>query len=1128
MNFKPLIDIHIHSYYSLLDGVNSPLEIIKTAKKHGAEAVVITDHANMAGCFEFYLNCQKEKIKPIIGCELYMKENLKDNNKKLKYFHGIFIAQNRKGLENLFKLSSMGYKEGHFEFNRPIVSFDDILKHSEGLIFTIGCMQGISGAVFDIPYDKTCEMIEKFYNVFKDRMYIEIAPSKVDKDWNRSLKRHMPIDAKEYTFDAMTFQTNCLQEIHNKRALYLAIKYNLPVVLGTDAHMVSSDLKPIQDLLIKSAPYNKDGWHFGSIHSMLSSEEAWQLLQINHPYIPIDFFQLILDNNQKLADSVEEYNLTFNTIIPKFKLSNHTLYKEGMTERELMLAIIVNLNRLPNNQMYVNRLKEELTVICDNGLADYTNYFLILSDIVRFAKENDVTVGPGRGSVGGCLLAYLLGITDIDPIKYGLSFARFLNAGRLIAGHPPDIDLDFSNRDRVIQYIFDTYGEEHAAMVGTLQTIRIKAALKDIVRHIKYNGKLPNSDEIHKITAIIPTAPQMYPSELEYLEGFTDDDGIKHKGLLDENRLLATYLDSNKSIGNPPMSMMHILRQILEKPRYQSKHAGGIVITPEPIDTSIPTRYFNSQKCTQVDYRTLERIGGMKIDILGVNTLNYISDAIKLIKQRHNVDCSPWYLKDDSKVYKMLGNGDTATVFQFDTNLVRPYLTIIKPTSISDLALITSVVRPGGIDSVLSDGVAVAEHFILRKIGKEKISYLDPLLEPILKETYGLVVYQEQITKIFEVIGGFTETEADDARRAIGKKDLKVLLSLKGRLFQYAQGQHKWQLEKCESLWNSFIGAANYAFNKAHAIGYSMLAYACAYFKYHYPLEWWSAVLSHSDSDKIKQYLNNVKDVIIPPNVNKPNCQWVIEGKKLVTPLTLVRGLGETVVQEIQKAHAESPFKSFEDFYKRVNKTRVNRGIILNLIVTSCFEGLYYNSENSTLIKNNIERVIDCFMTLRNKKNDILPPEYTNLDNRLKKISLRAFLLPIFTCNYLYEFEDVISKLSQYKKDNKYHVLGQYRIFEDWKNLPDNGFAIVGAISRVESKHFNDKKTGKRKQYLRVTLENDANQLKMVLWPNVLTPHVKSEFKENNLMIIVGRLKINKFNNVKDLEYIEHVCLFNG
>lgn len=704
--------------------------------------------------------------------------------------------------------------------------------------------------------------------------------------------------------------------------------------------------------------------------------------------------------------------------------------------------------------------------------------------------------------------AWAVGMTDEQP------------SGQMIVDSPapPDIDLDFSNRDPVVDYIFETYGTDHTAMVGTFLTIKTKFALRDIARYMN-GGTLSNEDPVHRICRTVEIAPQSYPTEKAWLLGFTDEHDVYHRGHLEDNKELANYLDTHPDVKT-------LLFQILEKPRSLGKHAGGIVITPMPIDEVVPTRYFDGKKCTQISHKTLEKIGGMKIDILGVNTLNWIFDALTLIQDRHNLKLNPWDLPDDPDIWTMIGKGDAETIFQFDTNTVIPFLKRIKPKSIHDLILITSLCRPGGLDSTLEDGATVAEHFVKRANGEEKVRFLDPLLEDNLGDTHGLVVFQEQIQKIFETIGGFDPIASDNARRAVGKKDLALINSLQGKLFDNAVKNLGWSLPKCEALWQSFIGAANYSFNRAHACAYAIIAYACAFLKKRYPLEWWCSVLSFQEPEKVAEYLPSITSFIRYPNVNRPASKWKIDGDKIVAPLSLVRGCGPTAVQEILEKHVAGPFLSFVDYMLRIDKRKANKTVTLNLIVAGCFDGLPV--VNDGLPETSMTAFIAKFFELRDEE---IPEGYRDL-GKMQMIGMRKATLPIFTLNAVKEFWDAIKTQPNFSViQGKLPALSGCPIIQNFSKFPsligswEGDICIIGLVDSAEVFYYTPKSgrnAGVKQSALRVVLSNDGRQAEFVVWSNDLTK-ARQTLYTGNLVSCIGLLEnyrgevVLKFKTARNL-----------
>jgi len=1140
---KPFVDTHVHSHFSLLDGVTSPADNVKRAKALGMPAIAVSDHGTVAGIYEHYNACKKEGLVPLLGNELYFKLTLKDGDKDRKYFHGVFLAMNEVGYKNLLKLSSIGYRPDHYEFGRPVVSVDEILANSDGLVYSTGCMIGIVGVAQrrQLSFEESDALFARFADVFRGRMFVEMGPAQVCTDWKK-----LGEDTKEYGFierpyknvegEGVEIWTNCLQVEHNLRAQRLALKHNLPTIIASDAHMADPALKPVQDMLISGASNNR--FHFHQVHAMLSSDETWAMIQQNHPYIVLPQFEGMIENTHQIVDLCKDFKLKFASMIPTYigsqanmmdaawggqhgqvdanlvpslsVGSNHPLYQPGMSSRDLMLKIIEANGRMRyGDPVYESRLEEEIRVICDNGVTNYTDYFLILADIVRAAKDRGVGTGPARGSAGGCLLSYLLGITAIDPIKWNLNFTRFLNEGRLKAGSPPDIDLDFSDREKMVDYVFERYGEEHAAMVGSFLTIKTKNALKDIARW-KAGGHLPENDPVHRITATIKSAPQFYPGENAFLHGFTDADGIAWPGHLEENKVLREYLDENQDVKD-------LLYKILEKPRSMGKHAGGVVITPGPIDETIPTRYYDNRKCTQISYKQLEKIGGMKIDLLGVNTLNWIWDAVKLIKERHGVDIDPWNLEEEQAVFEPTWIGQSDTIFQFDTHLVSPFLRRIKPRRIHDLILITSICRPGGLDSTLEDGKTVAEHFVLRYSGKEPVSYLDPILEPILGDTYGLVVFQEQIQKIFEVVGGLDPVASDNARRAVGKKDLALINSIKGSLIEGAARLHGWDAEKAQKLWESFIGAANYSFNRAHACAYAIIAYACAWLKFHYPAEWWVSVLTSSSTDDIKRYLNVVHDQVQLPHVNSPAARWTIRDSdhKLLAPLSLVKGMGPKAVAHLEaKVAVGGPFQSFDDFYRRAQGRVLHKGIIMSMCFADCFKGLPAADGGAPQTE-----TAPFIARLHELRKESLPAAFVDM-SKTSLIRKKMTVMSIYSVDLTKEFESVLMERTDYEQRSGLTMIAKRPLIANFSKFPivagkfQGEIAILGMVLEKDSFTFlakSGRDEGKRVTAYRVTIVNDGRICEIVIWPSMARRLDLKAIQKGSIILGFGPLKFDTF-----------------
>lgn len=703
------------------------------------------------------------------------------------------------------------------------------------------------------------------------------------------------------------------------------------------------------------------------------------------------------------------------------------------------------------------------------------------------------------------------------------------------AGYP-DIDTDFGYPNKVFEYVRNKYGNDHVARVGSFQTMKVKWALKAIWRE-RNGGPLEFDHPINALCETIKAAPAIFKTERDYLLGFENEDG-RHPGLIETHQGLRQHLEDYPEVKT-------LLFSILQKPHAAGQHAAGIVISPVPIDDICPTRYAGDQKVTQVDYRQLEKLGLLKYDFLGLVTLLYIDGALKLIKERRGITLDPWNLPDDQEVYSDFARAAVKTVFQFDTDVVYNFLIQTSPRSISDLAAITAVGRPGCLDSVMPDGRTVADHFIARKQNREAAAAIDPALDPILGDTVGLSVYQEQIQKIFEVAAGFSPLASDDARRAIGKKKLEIMEKIRPQFVEGCKTIHGWDEEKAISVWSSFLGAANYAFNKSHSFSYVTISYACAYLKHYYPLEWWCSVLTYveahgSKPDKLKDYLSAVHDAVDPPHVNSSRDRWTITpDSRLRAPLSLIKGVGTAALQDICSA---SPFVSIEDYRLRIGKAAKNKGVFTRLAVCGCFDGLPLRKGEAP-VGDDYCAMIDFYINYDKgprAKRELVPEKYRNL-NRLDKILSKIDLMGLRRYNYISLLSDVFEYMESMDPISFSHkrigedakvvrylhgipiiedltLLGQYHSMAN--HAPA---AIAGLISNVKEFSYTSKRDGALQTALKVTVENGGHEVVIVLWPDAYSRVNKGDFVEDKFVIVIGEVRYSSYSHAYDIHYKEHV-----
>jgi DNA polymerase-3 subunit alpha len=898
MSNPEFVHLHVHSEYSLLDGVPSISELIKKAKELKMSALALTDHGNLFGIIEFYENAINEGIKPIIGMEAYVAVNSR-TQKPLKedensYYHLTILAKDDEGLKNLFKLSTHAYLEGFY--TRPRIDKELLEKYSKGLIILSGCPKSeISQNILVDNYENTKKIIGWFYEIFKDDFYFEIQDVGIEE--NKKINREL---------------------------LEISKKLNIKVVATNDVHYLNKEDYIIQDILL-------------AIHTKTRLDDP-KRFKINTREIymksPIEMYELFkgyefaLKNTLEIAEKCGYYNISLdpnNLKLPKLEqnLSLRELAYKGLKEK---------MGEIP--EVYKQRLELELETIEKLG---FEGYFLIVYDIVNFAKKNNIPVGPGRGSAAGSLVLYALDVTKIDPIKYNLLFERFLNPERI---SPPDVDLDFADikRDKVIDYIFEKYGFNSTAQIITFNTLGPKAAIKDVARVYGY----PYS-EINYLTKLIPYNPNVQKTKDEIFEEINQIPEIK---------------EAKKS--NPLLEeIFKYAKAITGKPRTTSVHAAGIAITPDDITNYTPLALSKSSTkkekiiTTQFDKDTLEKLGILKIDLLGVTVLSIIEKTVELIKSRKDENFDIYKIPlDDKKTYEMLWKGKLIGIFQLEASRGMKELVMkMKPDRFEDLIALIALYRPGALNW--------ANEYIERKFGRKQIDYIFDELEDILKETYGIIIYQEQVMQIANKLAGFTLGQADVLRKAIGKKKKELMDQMKDEFINSAINRGK-DPEKVYKLWETIEKFAEYSFNKSHSAGYALLTYQTAYLKANYTTEFYTAMLT-LEMLKGQQFYKKAPAIIyeakqfgitiLPPDINESDYEFKIEDEnKIRYGLGGIKGIGINTIEEIIKARKIGKFRSIEDLKIRVKG--INKKTLEALIKSGACDNII-KSRKSALLKIN-------------------------------------------------------------------------------------------------------------------------------------------------------------------------------
>ena len=879
------VHLHLHTQFSLLDGANQIEPLVRQIKTFGQPAVAMTDHGNMFGAIEFYRKAKEIGVKPIIGCEAYMALGSRHAKKDSglahnDYYHLILLARNLTGYQNLIKLVSKAYLEGFYY--KPRMDKEILKEHHEGLIALSGCLSG------EIPYligqkDMTGAMAVagEFQELFgKEHFYLEVQANGLDH-----------------------------QRIANAGLIEIHKKLGIPLAGTNDCHYLKKeDARPHELMLCLQT-----GKTLSDPARMKFDTDQLYVKSTEDIAPAFAEFPGAVTNTCRIADHCELELALNKTHLPQYK-APEGYTRESYVEYLAIEGLKSRLTERPSTipvAVYEQRLREELMVICSMGFA---GYFLIVWDIIRFARSRGIPVGPGRGSAAGSLVAYALRITDLDPLVYTLLFERFLNPERVSL---PDIDMDFcmDRRGEVLNYVVDKYGSDHVAQIITFGTLGAKAAIRDVGRVLE----MPYADA-DKVAKLVP-------NQLN----------ITLEQALETEPRLRELVDTDPKV----RELMTIARSLEGLARHASTHAAGVVISEEPLTDHVPLyKGANDEIVTQYSMGDVEKIGLVKFDFLGLKTLTMIRRAETLINESHpgppplSVDLLPF---DDAKTFALLSSGKTTGIFQLESSGMRDLLAGFKPDRFEDIIAIIALYRPGPMDLI--------PDFIKRKQGKVPIVYELPELEPILKDTYGVIVYQEQVMAIANTVAGFTLGQADILRRAMGKKKPEEMEKLRVKFLEGAR-QKKIAEKKAEKLYELIQKFAGYGFNKSHAAAYAVVCYQTGYLKAHHPTEFMAALMTSDmgNQDKVVGYFTECRDLgikVLGPDVNESQKNFgVVEGA-IRFGLAAIKNVGEGAVDSVLAIRADSGrFTSFFDFCRRVDLHKVNKRMLEGLIKAGAFDSL--------------------------------------------------------------------------------------------------------------------------------------------------------------------------------------------
>jgi DNA polymerase III subunit alpha len=902
VDVSQFVHLHLHSGFSLLDGACSHEALAEKAAKHGMPAIAVTDHGNLFGAMGFYEAATKAGVKPIIGCEMYVSKTTRTDRDPAsgRPNHLILLCENQTGYRNLVKLVSKSYLEGFYY--KPRIDKDLLAEHSEGLIGLSACLNGeVSANLLANRFDEAEAAAGRFQDIFgKDRFFLEIHDHGLDKQ--RKIIPDM-LKISERTGIKTTATNDCH---YMERTDCRAHDILLCIQTGKTVNDPNRMKFYTDQFYVKTRQEMDDV--FGEIPNVLDQT--------------VEIASRCSLKLEKVTNPFPEF-----AVPPGFSIDSYfaKVVQDGYEERMQLLKPLSDKGLLKNPiSMYEERMNREVRMIQN---MKFSGYFLIVWDLIRYARECGIPVGPGRGSAAGSLASYCMRITDIDPLQYGLLFERMLNPERVSL---PDIDIDFctNRRGEVMDYVTRKYGRENVSQIITFGTMAARGVLRDAGR-----GMDMTYAEVDKIAKMVPT-------ELH----ITLDKAIK------DNPELKSLVSSDPRVRD----LMDIAKRLEGLARHASTHAAGVVISPQPLTDIVPIYKSSKDEITTMYPMTdIEKIGLLKIDFLALTTLTIIDDTLKMLKQLAGIELDMDTLAfDDEKSYELFSAGLTNGVFQFESSGMKDILRRFKPSSLEHITALNALYRPGPI------GGGMIDDFINRKHGKKKVEYELPELKGILAETYGVIVYQEQVMQIANLVAGYSLGEADLLRRAMGKKKVEEMAAQREKFVAGAQEKGFKDAKKVARLFDLMEQFAGYGFNKSHAAAYAVLAYRTAYLKAHYPNYFLAAILTseRGSQEKIVKYINECREMnisILPPDVNHSDVYFTPTPAGIRFGLTAIKNVGENAIVSIV---AGKPFTSLFDFCERVDLRAVNKRVVESLIKAGAFDSV--GSERS-LLYNNVDRAMD-------------------------------------------------------------------------------------------------------------------------------------------------------------------------
>lgn len=1071
MTYKDkFIHLHVHTEFSLLDGSSRIEDLLDRTKELGMDAIAITDHGAMFGVIKFYKEAYNRGIKPILGSEVYVAINkyTEKEPKDKNQYHLVLLAENNIGYRNLMNIVSEGYVNGFYY--KPRVDHDVLAKYSEGIIALSACLAGeVQTHILNGNYNKAKEIALKYNEIFgQNNFFLELQDHGMEE-----------------------------QKWVNQQLIKMSKETGIPLVATNDVHYLKRDDAIVHDVLLCI----QTGKTIDDTDRMKFPTDQFYLKSYDEMKSIFGSVEEALENTARIAERCN-VTLDFDTLhLPEYKVP------EGYTNVEYLEKLC--MEGLKNRYKTITpEIKErfdfEFNTIVQMG---YIDYFLIVWDFIRFAKEEGIEVGPGRGSAAGSIVSYALGIIDIDPLEYDLLFERFLNPERVSM---PDIDIDFcyERREEVIDYVVEKYGENRVAQIATFGTMAARGAIRDVGRAI--NMAYGEVDYIAK----------QIPMEL----------GMTISKALEVNKNLKDMYDSNEEVKH----LIDLALAVEGLPRHTSTHAAGVVISKEPITTYVPLSRNNDAITTQFNMVELEELGLLKMDFLGLRTLTVIRDAVNLIEKNHGVKVDfSQFTYDDPKVIEMFAKGETLGIFQFESAGMRQFLKELKPNMFENLIAANSLFRPGPMNQI--------PKYIENKNNPHNIEYIHPKLKPILEVTYGCIVYQEQVMQIVRDIGGFTMGGADLVRRAMGKKKMDVMERERQR-FIYGETDEEGNVvikgalrngvdeKDANRIYDLMIDFAKYAFNKSHSAAYAVVAYRTAWLKYYYPVEFMAALISSvmGDTNSVSLYIQECKKLgieVLPPDINESYKKFTVVDGKIRFGLMAVKNVGENFIEAIIKAREDGPFSSFTDFCERIENidpSVMNKRAVESLIKCGAMNSLGGNRAQFLAIfekvmdgihedkKRNIEGQFSMFETIDTKISEDDLPNLKEF-NQKTLLAMEKEMLGIYISGHpLQPYEEELKRISTITTSELYEA--QSHMKEGLGDNIDGKLITIGGIIAAKK----NKITKNNNMMAFVTLEDLYGAVECIVFPATYDRYGRF-IEEDNLVVVKGRVSISEEDEPKIL-----------